>query len=343
MKFKFFILFLTIICCSGIDAVRSFESQLQSSYDNEEVVILGSVIMTGTYDFTFNNNSFLSIESSYRLITDDVTNKNWRTGDILVRRYRLNLQYKQSFLNYRVGLQDIYFGVGRYLRPLQWFDTLDPINKRAATQGINGFVVKTSTTDSQEIVGWMLFGNNPVRPSDLSSTKKETIEIGGRFQRSIFNGELGFATHARQIELNGSRAAEYRIGSHYQSNTSIPIWVEQAYMSAASKTENQQYIMVMVGSQYMFNIDKLGNAVTVLSEIQYDNKPIASNPAKTLTGVLQLSYPLSLKDTISYVGYMSNQDQLEDSFVYSRKYESGEILLQYTNRNYVSMTLYWNH
>lgn len=343
MTFKFFILFLTIICHSGIDAIRTFESQLQSDYDNEQFSLLGSVIMTGTYEFAFKNDTFLSIESSYQLTTSDVIKKGWKTKHISVERYRLNLLFKQQFLDYKVGLQDIHFGVGTYLRPLQWFDTLDPINKRAATQGINGFVVKTSSSNNQETVGWMLFGNNQVRPSDLNSTKKETIEIGGRFQRSIFNGELGLATHARHIELNGSRAVEYRIGSYYQLNSSIPIWVEQAYMTAASKTESQQYIMVMVGSEYMFNIKKLGNNVSVLAEMQYDNKPIASNHANTFTGVLQLSYPLSLKDTISYVGYMSNQDQLEDSFLYSRKHESVEFLLQYTNNNYVSITLYWNH
>jgi hypothetical protein len=299
--------------------------------------------MTGRNEFSFKNETFLSIESSYQLTTSDVTKKGWKTKEISLERYRLNVLFKQQFLDYKVGLQDMHFGVGTYLRPLQWFDMLDPINKRAATQGINGLIVKKSTSDIQEIVGWMLFGNNPVRPSDLNSTKKETIEIGGRFQRSIVNGELGVATHARQIELNGSRAVEYRIGSHYQLNSSIPLWVEQAYMSAASKTESQQYIMVMVGSEYTINIDKVGNSVSVLAEMQYDNKPIASHSAKTLTGVLQLSYPLSSKDTISYVGYMSNQDQLEDSFLYSRKHESVEILLHYTTKNDVSMTLSWNH
>jgi hypothetical protein len=59
-------------------------------------------------------------------------------GDI--KPYRLWARYSTSQLEIRAGLQKINFGSANILRPLMWFDQMDPRDPLQLTDGVWGIL-----------------------------------------------------------------------------------------------------------------------------------------------------------------------------------------------------------
>ena len=56
--------------------------------------------------------------------------------------YRIWVRYQIKNWEFRLGLQKIDFGSAQLLRPIQWFNQIDPRDPLGLTNGVNGLLVR---------------------------------------------------------------------------------------------------------------------------------------------------------------------------------------------------------
>ena len=79
--------------------------------------------------------------------------------DAAIKAYRLWGRYTGHQFEVRVGLQKIDFGSAMMLRPLQWFDEMDPRDPLNFTTGVYGALGRYYFLNNANIWGWILYGN----------------------------------------------------------------------------------------------------------------------------------------------------------------------------------------
>ena len=98
------------------------------SPDNDlDFFIGGRYLPEVNYGYTFKNESMLDFEASANLYSSVLSHPfdtSKIDGDI--KPYRLWGRYTGAQYEIRVGLQKLDFGTAMMLRPLQWFDEIDP-------------------------------------------------------------------------------------------------------------------------------------------------------------------------------------------------------------------------
>ena len=139
-----------------------------------------------------------------------------------VKPYRFWLRLSSSQFEARLGLQKINFGSATLLRPLMWFDSLDPGDPLQLTDGVYGLLVRYYLQNNANIWLWGLYGNDTAKGWESIATADDTGEYGGRLQVPLLTGELALTYHRRgfdlvpgpeaPVSLPGERVAESRIG-----------------------------------------------------------------------------------------------------------------------------------
>ncbi len=165
----------------------------------------------------------------------------FRSGeDILkegeIKPYRFWLRLSSSRFEARLGLQKINFGSATLLRPLMWFDSLDPRDPLQLTDGVNALLVRYYFQNNANIWVWGLLGNDSPKGWESVGTAQNTAEYGGRVQLPILTGELALTYHRRQIDLLTGPAAslslptervpESRIGLDGKWDLGVGLWFE---------------------------------------------------------------------------------------------------------------------
>tara|TARA_R110002033_G_scaffold171215_1_gene218624 strand:+ start:1559 stop:2149 length:591 start_codon:yes stop_codon:yes gene_type:complete len=87
--------------------------------------------------------------------------------------YRVWARYSGNQYEIRVGLQKIDFGVATMLRPLQWFNQVDPRDPLELTNGVYGALGRYYFLNNANIWLWALYGNEKTRGFDAVETNKK--------------------------------------------------------------------------------------------------------------------------------------------------------------------------
>ena len=117
------------------------------------------------------NNSSLSIESditqTYSVDTELSLNAYWYSlmdlpdhavTDSEIDPYRLWLRLSSSRFELRAGLQKISFGSATLIRPLMWFDRIDPRDPLQLTDGVYGLLARYYFLNNANLWIWGLYG-----------------------------------------------------------------------------------------------------------------------------------------------------------------------------------------
>jgi hypothetical protein len=225
--------------------------------------------------------------------------------------YRLWLKGSTKQSELRVGLQRLNFGSATMLRPLQWFDNLDPRDRLQLTDGVQAALVRYFFLNNTNFWIWGIRGEGKNRGLLPTVTKKGTPEFGGRFQYPLKTGDIGFtynhrfSTYLDQMEIGYENdmaidiRLDYAIGlwgeaSLSQSEKGIPLLDVNPMDTAELQGAFTQ------GGDYTIGI---GNGLYVLVENQ-----VHVNSANNLenlhpdywTIAFSSSYPLSIFDTLLY-------------------------------------------
>ena len=228
-----------------------------------------------------------------------------------IKPYRLWARFSTHQLEIRAGLQKINFGSASLLRPLMWFDQVDPRDPLRLTDGVWGILCRYYFLNNANIWLWGLYGNNNPKGWEVTSTAKNIPEFGGRAQFPVPKGEAAFSYHHRMIKEDGTynvsgktpTIPENRFAFDTKLDVTIGIWLEAAWINQKETVEafrNQE--IINLGMDYTFGI---GNGLTTTFEqliASYDEEPFNFENMVTFT-LLNLTYPVGLFDNLSAIVY----------------------------------------
>jgi hypothetical protein len=224
--------------------------------------------------------------------------------------YRVWARYSGSQYEIRVGLQKIDFGVATMLRPLQWFNQVDPRDPLELTNGVYGALGRYYFLNNANIWLWALYGNEKTRGFDAVETNKKIPEFGGRIQHPVPKGEIAFSYHhriANSSDLQGipqfEKIEENKFGVDGKWDVTVGLWFEATHSHKSKnigKLTNQT--LFNIGSDYTFGV---GNGLNIVAEhliSSFDQDAFAFKNTSHISA-LTASYPISFFDNLSTIFY----------------------------------------
>jgi hypothetical protein len=228
-----------------------------------------------------------------------------------IKPYRGWVRYSTDQFELRLGLQKLNFGSAMMVRPLMWFDQLDPRDPLKLTDGVWGLLARYYFLNNTNIWLWTLYGNSGVRGWETIPVNRREPEFGGRLQLPVPRGEMAFTYHHRIADSRGmgaiiasyDRIPENKFGFDVKWDLGAGLWLEGSYTNKLKDVgifTNQ--VAMNAGADYTFG---LGNGLYIAYEqllASYD-KEAFSFSNKTLFSLITLSYPLGVFDKVSAIVY----------------------------------------
>jgi hypothetical protein len=226
----------------------------------------------------------------------------WRDLEV----YRATLRYASEQTETRIGLQNISFGPARLLRPLKWFDQLDPTDPLQLTKGVYALRFTYSAMNNAGLWIWGLYGNDEPKGYEVLPTATNQPEIGGRLQYPVLDGEMAATVHSRKVggvTLGIPEYEEYRFGLDGQWDIGIGVWFETAFQYQDVPVLPYDWTkMGTLGLDYTFGV---GSGLYVLFEHMTSvlSSDLSGWDEKSHVSSFLLNYPLGFIDNLMAIGY----------------------------------------
>jgi hypothetical protein len=231
-------------------------------------------------------------------------------SDWKVKPYRLTVRYARPRFDARLGLQKISFGSATLLRPLMWFDRIDPRDPLQLTDGVYGLLGRYFLQNNTNFWAWGLLGNSVTKGLEMFPSVQWTPEFGGRVQVSVPKGEIAATGHYRQSRLETAipemtdTCRELRFGLDGKWDLGIGLWFEAVanHIRSAPWPYSSWQKSGTLGADYTFG---LGNGLSLLCE-HMAMTPVVSftRPDTTVQfTAVSASYPLGLIDNLRALVY----------------------------------------
>ncbi len=228
-----------------------------------------------------------------------------------IKPYRGMIKYNSSRFELRVGLQMINFGSASLIRPLRWFDQIDPRDPLQLTNGVYGVLARYYFKNNANIWFWTLYGNKDPKGWEAIDTYWKFPETGLRIQYPVKKGEIALSYHYRTADSRDlpfasyqfSKIPENRIGFDAKWDVKIGLWVEGAWVHKSRNVSiltNETFLNV--GLDYTVPV---GNGLNISLEhllTSLDEKPFDFASPDNSTG-LTISYPFGFFDRVSVILY----------------------------------------
>ena len=235
--------------------------------------------------------------------------------------YRIWMRYAAQQWEVRAGLQKIDFGSATALRPLQWFNQIDPRDPLQITNGVYGILGRYYFLNNTNIWLWGLYANKERRGLDFLESNDKSPEFGGRLQFPIARGEMGLSYHHRQADILPlgntikDKSNENRFGFDAKWDIEIGLWLEASYTFLKEPVEiYKNQLFSTLGLDYTFGI---GNGLNVIMEhmiYNFSEEAFSFKEPGHFTASI-LAYPISFYDQISSVLYYNWEDEKFSFFV----------------------------
>jgi len=228
-----------------------------------------------------------------------------------IKPYRVWIRYSTDQLEIRLGLQKLNFGSASKLRPLMWFDQIDPRDPLQLTDGVWGLLGRYYFLNNTNIWLWGLYGNNETRGWETVPVNKKIPEFGGRLQIPVPGGEAAITYHHRVADSRNpgvilpslENIPENKFGFDAKWDLLTGIWVEG---SLTNKRKNlgilTNQIVLNAGVDYTFGA---GNGLYVAYEhllMTNDERPFRFDNKVTFS-MLSANYPVGLFNKIGAIFY----------------------------------------
>ena len=321
MKKIIHILFFSIILtfpakCPAQDSLR-FKGQLSTwilyNGSNDLPVNMGGrYIPQLNYDLQLQKDRHIDFEASLNINGSAGFNPfDSLKADGQFKSYRLWARYSSRQFELRAGMQKINFGSASLLRPLMWFDQVDPRDPLKLTDGVWAVLGRYYFLNNANIWLWMLYGNKDPKGWELAGTNSRYPELGGRIQLPVPAGEAALSYHYRIADTRNlgelvpdySEVGENRIGFDIKLDLVAGFWLEGSWVAKNRDLgifTNQE--ILNAGIDYTFGI---GNGLYVVYEqlLAVNDEKAFSFQNTTSFSLLSLSYPVGLFDNISGIVY----------------------------------------
>ncbi len=237
-----------------------------------------------------------------------------------IKPYRLWLRLSSDRFEIRAGLQKINFGSATMLRPLMWFDRMDPRDPLQLTDGVYALLGRYYCQNNANAWLWMLWGNDKTKGWETVPSASKIPEFGGRLQLPVPLGESAVSYHHRTADLSriipdtlltGSpKYGEDRIGLDGKWDLGVGLWAEY---SLTHNTLNTPYFqpwtkLFTIGMDYTFSI---GNGLNVSSEFfrSGNSGKIFQQGRNNSFSLLSVNYPIGTINRISGIVYYNWTNQ----------------------------------
>jgi len=228
-----------------------------------------------------------------------------------IKLYRGWVRFATPRFEARAGLQKINFGSASVLRPLMWFDRIDPRDPLQVTDGVTGLLVRYYFPGNANVWAWGLAGGGETKGWETSPTARRSIEVGGRAQVPVPRGELAFTFHHRRADLgrgilagisaDGLTVPEDRFALDGKWDLGAGLWFEGALVRLRTPLLARPDVRQLnFGADYVFGI---GNGLRVLAEhliVRAASGPFEPGAGAEFSAAM-LSYPAGLFDNLSGV------------------------------------------
>lgn len=253
--------------------------------------------------------------------------------DVRTKNYRLNARLQTRQLEVVAGLQKLNFGPGRILRPLMWFDRLDPTDPLGIATGVTGLSVSYYFQNLVQVRLWALESGETKGWEQFPGLENH-LEGGGRLALPLFGGELGSSAHLRQLDNPGlfldasEPLKEIRLALDGFWDVGVGLWFEGTRKEQRTPSENfTEQVMAMLGGDYTF---PLGNGVHFSTEhlildfvmhVPPDINMVDPSDTYHITAFM-LDYPVGFFDQVSLISlYEWEQDQMTTMISWNRAYD----------------------
>ncbi len=230
-----------------------------------------------------------------------------------INLYRAWLRFGSAQTGLRIGKQKISFGSARILRPLQWFDELDPLDKSEYTDGVWAMQFSHTRLNNSSLSIW-------VKANPFSYRLSEEHDYGGRVQIVNPAGETAVSVDAKRslAERNS-----YKLGFDHRWDGIFGAWIEAGVSRQGLKENSVKYsTAITLGADYTLPVGS-GLALCLENELLHEGtaEPEMLHYSNDLVAVLA-SYPLGILDSITLLtiyeaGHNTNSGQL----VWRRAYD----------------------
>ena len=212
------------------------------------------------YSYLMGKNDLLNAE----VLFNTYYQTNFLSSDYAFKYYRTILRYTTGQTETQVGLQKINFGPAQLLRPLMWFDRVDPRDPLKLTDGVYALRYKYSFLDNSLLWLWCLYGNIDNKGYELLPTVKNTPEFGGRIQLPAAAGEIAATFHTRKVDAMLYYYRENRYALDGRWDIGIGIWFESAWQQNISFMPIYKWNnMTTIGTDYTI---PEGSGIYILAE-----------------------------------------------------------------------------
>jgi len=227
--------------------------------------------------------------------------------------YRAWVKLSGEQFELRAGLQKINFGSANMIRPLMWFDELDPKDPLGLTKGVYGLLGRYYFLNNANIWLWGLYGNNDPKGFEIFPSKKNSFEYGGRVQVPIPIGEIAATYHHREADPDailptpmqiGETTPENRYAFDAKIDLGVGIWFEGALIHKNSDLLTiDNSTMLNVGLDYTFNV---GNGLHIMGETLYytQGEEVFKSEQEVIFGGVSVNYPLNIIHNLSAIVFV---------------------------------------
>lgn len=258
-----------------------------------------------------------------------------------IKPYRAWMRFSSDQYELRIGLQKISFGSASILRPLMWFDQIDPRDPLQLTDGVWGLLGRYYFLNNANIWLWILYGNSDIRGWEIIPPNKEIPEFGGRIQLPIPSGEFAITYHNRTADSRHTgqgipefeRINENKIGFDAKWDLTAGIWVEGSLTHKNKNTgllTNQ--MLLNTGIDYTFGI---GNGIYTSFEqlLACYGENFFSYSTKTSFSLITANYPVGMFDRLGAIFFYNWDDNNLYSYIsWQRQFDTTSLYVM----------AYWN-
>lgn len=236
-----------------------------------------------------------------------------------VKPYRMWLRLSSERFEIRAGLQKINFGSATMLRPLMWFDKIDPRDPLQLTDGVYSLLTRYYFKNKVNIWAWVLLGNDKPKGWELVPSKKNIPEFGGRFEILVPKGESAISYHHRkadlsklQISLPASSSTSYnedRLALDGKWDIGPGVWTEISVTHSSLDTAifPAYTKMITLGIDYTFAIGNGINIATEFFRYNTDDKLFGAGRVKSFS-LLSANYPFGINNRAGGIIYYNWTD-----------------------------------
>lgn len=235
-------------------------------------------------------------------------------SDAKIKPYRLWVRLSSDRFELRAGLQKINFGSASMLRPLMWFDHIDPRDPLQLTDGVYGLLGRYYFQNNANAWLWVLWGNNKTKGWETVPSAQKIPEFGGRMQFQVPKGEVAVSYHHRTPDLSAVlnpafihgtlTYPEDKIGLDGKWDIGPGVWTEYSltHSSPDSAYFEPWTKLFTLGIDYTFSV---GNGLYLASEyFRYSSANEIFNPGTDITfSSLTVNYPVGINKIGSIIYY----------------------------------------